>query len=493
MSPDFLQIWQSLLPEFLLVATGLVVLGSDLTWWRDLPLSFRKTLAAVITTLGACGVWWALNRFKQPAALQDGLWIINGQTILLKKVLLSLTVGTAWLSREETFTRHVGEFFVVLLLSAVGLFCLVSTDHLLLAFVSLELLSLSLYVLAAFRKDSPASAEAGLKYYLFGGIAAAALLYGLSLLYGISGEVLLTPMAAKLGAGSAEPILYVALVLVAAGLGFKIAAAPFHLWAPDAYQGAPTASAAFIASGSKVASFFLLGKLLMVGLPAVAGAGGWRAFQAGWIPLIALMAGASMLVGNLAALSQTSLRRLLAYSAIAQAGYILVGLAGNQTASLPSVLYYVVTYAVASLGAFAIVAILEQNEGSDALVQCAGLSRRSPFVAGCLAVFILSFAGIPPLAGFFGKFYLFTAALKSADGALPMLWLVLLALALSCVALYYYLQILKQAFVVNPTAQTDGSLEINWMTRLLLGLCALTVLLLGLFPEWLLMRLAVAP
>mgnify|MGYP000869562535 CR=1 FL=1 len=487
MTTDYLAILRILLPEFLLVATALLVLGADLTLWRRLPTSFRKTLAALLTTLGGCAVGWALSRSHANTNLQEGLWVVSGPSIFLKRVLLGLTVGTAWLSREESFTRHVGEYFVLLLLSAVGLFALVSTEHLLVAFVALELLSLSLYTMTAFHKGSVRSVEAGLKYYLFGGIAAAALLYGISLLYGLSGEVLLTPMATKLGAQAPEPILYVALVLVAAGLGFKIAAVPFHLWAPDAYQGAPVSTAAFVASGSKVASFYLLGKLFMVGLTGAAGAAAWQAFQPGWIPVLALMAAGSMVIGNFAALAQQSLRRILAYSAIAQAGYILVGLSGNQPASTQAILYYVVTYAIASLGVFGIVAVLEKNGGADTLAHCAGLSRRSPYVAGCLAIFVLSFAGIPPLAGFFGKFYLFTAALKSATGSMGMLWLVLLALAMSCVALYYYLQVLKQAFVATGP-DLHESLDITWMTRLLIGLCALAVILLGCFPNWLLSR-----
>ena len=484
---DYLLLFKRLLPEVLLTLTALAILGLDLGVWQRLPVSLRKSLAAFEHTLGCVGVWLWIGATGESGHFYNGLWILDPSIVFLKQVLLGLTLGTAWLTRETDFSRHVGEYFALLILSTVGMFCLVSTENLLLAFVSLELLSLSLYLMTAFSKDDPKSAEAGLKYFLFGGLSAAVLLYGVSLLYGLSGEIQLTDMAAKLAAKPMEPALLLGMIFVAGGLGFKVAAVPFHLWAPDTYQGAPTPTAAFIASGSKVASFYLLAKVVMVGLGGSAGSGSWHSFGPGWVPLLAILAAASVVVGNLTAIAQLSLKRLLAYSAIAHAGYALVGLLSNRPEGGQALLYYVVTYAVTSLGVFGVVAVVERSTGSDAVDSLVGLSRRSPWLAWCLAVFLLSLAGIPPLAGFFGKFYLFTAALNTKDHPLGMLWLVLIALGMSCVALYYYLQVLKRVFVTEPPSG-QKPIAIAWATRLLLGICAVAVVVWGVYPQLILQK-----
>ncbi len=242
--------------------------------------------------------------------------------------------------------------------------------------------------------------------------------------------------------------MLMAIVMVAIGFGFKVAAAPFHFWAPDAYQGAPTTSAGFIASSSKVASFFVFAQVLILSLAHAAGASGWHSFTAGWVPVLAILSALSMLLGNLAAIVQTSIRRLLAYSAIGHAGYMLLGLIAHTPQSLSALLYYVVTYALASLGAFGVLTALE-SEGADTLASLAGLSRCAPELAFCMLIFLLSLAGIPPLAGFFAKFYLFGAALNTGD-RFGLLWLVLLAIAMSAVSLYYYLRALKMIYVADP-------------------------------------------
>jgi NADH-quinone oxidoreductase subunit N len=276
------------------------------------------------------------------------------------------------------------------------------------------------------------------------------------------------------------------MLMIVVGFGFKVAAVPFHLWAPDAYQGAPTPSAAFIASGSKVASFFILAKVMMVGFAGTEGSGAWRNYSQGWVPVLAVLAALSVVVGNLAAIAQSSVKRLLAYSAVAHAGYALVGVLANQKSDgLAAVLYYATTYALTTVGAFAVVAVVQERAGDDQLATFAGLSKRSPLLAFCLMIFLLSLAGIPPLAGFFGKFYLFKAGLFVKGGgaaSLGLLWLVILALFMSAVSLYYYLQVLKQAFVVDAPPDAP-SLTMSRVTGATLVLLAGAVLLLGAFPN----------
>ena len=279
-----------------------------------------------------------------------------------------------------------------------------------------------------------------------------------------------------------DPLLGVAIITTVIGFGFKIAAVPFHLWAPDAYEGAPTPSAAFIASGSKLASFFIFAKVMLIGFNGAEGSGAWRAFQPGWVPVLAVIAAVSIVLGNLAAIVQSSVRRLLAYSAIAHAGYMLLGVMVPGGQSLSSLVYYVVTYGLTTVGAFGVVAVMEEKLGGARLSDFAGLSRRAPVLAFCMMIFMLSLAGIPPLAGFFGKFYLFASALGPNRAELGLLWLVILAIAMSAVSLYYYLQVLKQAYVIEPGGN-DTRLQGSIISQVVLSLVALGVVLLGCAPN----------
>jgi NADH-quinone oxidoreductase subunit N len=426
---------------------------------RSRSVRARMVTGAMFTTL-ACllaGGWiiWANVSFS------NGMLVLDALTRLIKPMLLLMTVFTALISIDTNFTDHVGEFFALLLLASLGMMFLVSTENVLMIFISLELLSLSLYILTAFNKQNLKSAEAALKYFLIGGISAAFMLFGLSLLYGLSGEIELRKIALKV---SSDPLLVTALIMVLAGFGFKVAAVPFHLWAPDAYQGAPTASAAFIASGSKLASFFILAKVMMLGFNGDA-----------WLVVVAIIAALSILVGNLAAIAQSSVRRLLAYSAVAQAGYMLTGLLANNDHGFASLIYYAATYAVTALGAFGVVAIVQERGGGEQLSAFAGLSKRSPALAFCMLIFLLSLAGIPPLAGFFGKFYLFSAATGGG-----LLWLVILAIAMSAVSLYYYLQVLKQIYVIPAEGPRLTSCALGCSVAALL---AAAVVILGCAPD----------
>jgi NADH-quinone oxidoreductase subunit N len=480
-------------PETIVVAAALAVLAADLLFLRELAISFRRIIGALIACAGCIAAAAWMLALPEQANLFSGMLVVDPLTQLVKISILGLAILTILISTEASFTTHIGEFYAVILLATVGMMFLVSSEDLLMIFVSLELTSLSLYILTAFNKRNVKSAEAALKYFLFGGMAAAFTLFGLSLLYGLSGETNLGRIAAALKGSKLDPLLIVAIVMTVIGFGFKVAAAPFHLWAPDAYEGAPGPSAAFIASGSKVASFFIAAKVLIVGFGGAEGSAAWRHGTAGWVPVVATTAVLSVVLGNLAAIVQSSVKRLLAYSAIAHAGYTLVGLLAHNGQGLASVVFYAITYGLTTLGAFAVVTVVQEKIGGDKLSDFAGLSRREPVLAFCMLIFMLSLAGIPPLAGFFGKFYVFVAALSGSGGTgdLGLLWLVIVAIAFSAVSLYYYLQVLKQIYVTpGPEAKPRGQSSI--LSRVVIGVAAAGVLVLGCAPNLLVGRILLA-
>jgi len=488
---SYLQLLQLAAPETVVVITALVVLAVDLLVLRKEPVSLRFGLGATIASLGcAAAIVLTLGR-PEHVNLSGGMFVMDPLTNLVKAAVLVLTIFTVVISTSGKFTEHVGEYLALILLATVGMMFLVSAEDLLMIFIALELLSLSLYVLTAFNKRNIKSAEAALKYFLFGGMAAAFTLFGLSLLYGMSGSTNLPEIAKGLAGKGLDPLLMVAIVTTVIGFGFKVAAVPFHLWAPDAYEGAPTPSAAFIATGSKVASFFIAAKVMMIGFAGAEGSAGWHNFVSGWVPVVAVVAALSMVLGNLTAIAQSSVKRLLAYSAIAHAGYMLIGLLANTTVSQAALLFYVITYALTVLGAFGVVAIVEEATGSDSIASFAGLSRRAPVLSLCLLVFFLSLAGIPPLAGFIGKFFVFSAVVGAEAKHLGLLWLVILAIAMSAVSFYYYLRVLKAAYVTDGTNGMDA-IKVPVATLIALVVLALLVVLLGCAPSLLLNGLQVA-
>ena len=481
---DYFHLLQLAAPEVIVTIAALAVLLIDLGALRDHANSERRVISAMIAGVGCFAAFMFMVAFPGNDTVLNGMLAVNPLTVFTKQCLLLLTLATVLLSIQSEFTDHVGEFFAIVLLGTVGMMFLISAEELLAVFLALEMTSLSLYLLTGFNKRDPRSSEAALKYFLFGGVAAAATLFGFSLLYGLAGTTNVREIAAAIQAKSTDPLTYVAIVTVLAGFGFKIAAVPFHLWAPDAYQGAPAPSVALIASGSKLASFFILGKLLLVGMSTAGGNAGWHAATPGWLPVVAVIAAGSMVFGNLAAIAQSDVRRLLAYSAIAHAGYTLVGLMGAGGQALPSIIYYIATYGAAVIGAFAVAGIVEEQQGNARLENFVGLAKRSPVLAVCLMVFILSLAGIPPLAGFFGKFYLFVSA---AAPKLGLLWLVVLAIAMSAVSLYYYLIVLKQVFVVESSGVTK--VQVNPGTLAGIVLLAVAVVVAGCAPDLLLSHL----
>jgi len=499
------------LPETALEIAALVVLIADLGLLRKATLSTRVAAAALLGVLGTVVALCLLPCAGSTGYSYGGELLLSsgGFTAVAEAGILLLTLLTLLLFIGTSFTRHAAEYVAVILMAAAGGLIVASAQDLLIIFVGLELLSLGLYVLTAFNKHSEKSSESALKYYLFGGMSAAFLLFGFSYLYGMSGTTSLYWIQYNIGEMGPTPLLYVAWVLIVAGLGFKIAAFPFHLWAPDAYEGAPAPAAAFIASVSKIASFGLLltfsMNLLAPGGP-ISGSSSvvepylkneyltWQSLAG----VLLVVAAASMIVGNLAALAQTSVRRLLAYSAIAHAGYMLLGigthaqysgqaspfhfLLGNIGAAVNSadaVLYYVLTYGLTTIGAFGVVQVVETATGSDKLDAFLGLHKRNPLLAAVLLILFLSLAGIPPLVGFWAKFNLFAAVLAVGAGPVPFA-LVALAVAMSAVSLFYYLQVLKRAYVL-PAAD-ESPIKAHPVTMLVLVVIAAAVVVSGCLP-----------
>jgi NADH-quinone oxidoreductase subunit N len=512
---NYADLFRVTLPETMLEVTALLVLVVDLGFLRKVALKARIAVAALLGVAGCGAALWALHASSGAGYSFDGALLLaqGGYIAASQTGILVLTALTLLLLIDSDFTKHVGEYVAVALMAAAGGLLVASAQDLLVIFVGLELLSLSLYILTAFSKSSGKSAEAAMKYYLFGGMSAAFLLFGFSYFYGLTGSTNLIQIQMIFADSGPSPLFYIAWILVVAGLGFKVAAVPFHLWAPDTYEGAPAPAAAFIASVSKVASFALLISLsnnwltnsVFILCPENCAQLYVRPYYQTWPKLglvLLVVAAASMVVGNLAALAQISVRRLLAYSAIAHAGYILLGIAAHpafsgtgsvivfQNAAIFSmirssnaVLYYVLTYGLTTVGAFGVVAVVERATGSDRLDSFLGLHKRNPLLAAVLLVLFLSLAGIPPLVGFWAKFNLFAAVLSVSAGAVPFA-LVAMAVALSAVSLYYYLQVLKRAYVMPAIDETP--IHAHPVTMAVLLAIAAAVVVLGCFPSLLL-------
>lgn len=447
-------------------------------------------ICTLVTALGLIVAIAAIVTLPSSVDLFRGMLVISPLNSLFEIVCLVLAFFTILIASRET--SNYGEYLAIILLATIGLLLLVSSEELLMIFIGLELTGLSLYLMTAFDKGDIRSAEAGLKYFLFGSTASAFTLFGLSLVYGMAGSTSLAAIADRLNTEALSPLLFAGLAMTLVGFAFKIAAAPFHLWAPDAYQGAPVSSAAFIASGSKVASFVVLGKIMLVGFSPIRGSADWHAMVAGWSPMLAALAAFSILIGNFVALVQTNLRRLLAYSAVAHAGYTLLGIIAGSREGFGATLFYTTIYAFTLVGAFGVVALVRRETGGDDLQDFAGLYSRSPLLAGCMAVFMLSLAGLPPLAGFFGKFYLFSAAFRAGANH-GLLWLIVVALFGSLISLYYYLIVLKVIFQTQGAERArQSSTAENGLARLTIAFAAAAVLFLGIAPQFLVARILAA-
>ncbi len=435
-----------LLPEIVVVATALLVVTGDLLTKDD---ARRRILAPATAAFGLALALTVLLLDSREGLAVQGHFGVDGFSRFARGLALSggifvVGIGGAWTRRMD---RGHGEFYALMLLALVGVMLVSGVKDLLSLFVSLELVTVSSYVLAAFKRNDPKSTEAGLKYLVIGAVSSAVLLFGIALLYGAAGSVEFGALSAHAAARGFSPLLSLGTALVMAGLFFKASAVPFQVWAPDVYQGSPTPVTAFLASLSKTAGFVLLLRLASVLIVPAAG----QASAAMWTGFLGLVSGATILYGNLGAIPQRDVKRLLGYSSIGHAGYLLMGVSAVAAASTPeqaqsgaaAVLFYLLAYYVTTATAFAVVACVSaEGRGHAAGMGYAGLARRSPFLAFGMLLALLSLAGVPPLAGLVGKFLLFYAVVER--GLYPIAFVGAVAVVFS---LYYYLLLIREMYV----------------------------------------------
>jgi NADH-quinone oxidoreductase subunit N len=455
----------ALAPTLVLLGAALVVLLLDL-----LPPRGDKTHLAVVSLAGVIGAllmtltrWGREQRgFRDMVVLDDYALFVH--VVVCYAVALVILLSMDYLRRAGA---PLGEYYALVLFSAAGMTLMASANDLVVVFLALELMSLCLYVLAGLFTQRLESTEASMKYFLLGAFASSFLLYGIALTYGATGSTSFDRIAAAVGT-SRDVVFLVGLGLMLVGFGFKISAAPFHMWVPDVYQGAPTSVTTLIATGSKAAGFAALIRLVL---------GALRGAQADWGPLVWGIAVVTMTLGNVAAVAQSNLKRMLAYSSVAHVGYMLVGVVAGGAAGASAVLYYLFAYTFTVAGAFGVLSLCERaGEEAVDVEDYAGLGRRHPLLAGTLTLFLLSLVGIPPLAGFVGKFYLFGAAVQGGH-----LWLAVIAVLNSALAAYYYLRVV----VVMYMKEAEGA-GATWSPSfaggVALAVAAAGIVLLGVMP-----------
>ena len=402
----------------------------------------------------------------------EGMFVLDGLAIFAKRLFLMATfIGllAGLSSPEPVFARRAGEYHLLMLTSLLGMCVLASARDLVLLFLAFELMSIPLYVLAGFVKRDAGAVEASLKFFLVGSVSSAVMAYGLSFVYGAAGTTSLTGVAKAFAVGS--PLLVLGLLAALAGFAFKIAAFPFHMWVPDTYEAASTPFVAWLSVAPKAAGFIALFRLYYEGA-------GERVVA--WMPIAAGLATITMLAGNLMALPQQNTKRLLAYSGIAQIGYMLVGFAAASASGTAMVLFYLVAYVFGNMGAFLVVDAVARAEGSENTAAFRGLAQRSPLLALAMLLFLLSLGGIPFVVGFWAKLYVFWAAASAG-----LYWLVLVGAILTVVALFYYLVIAKRMYIEPP--ERTGRIPVAPTLAIALTLCVLGVVLLGLYPKPLVM------
>jgi NADH-quinone oxidoreductase subunit N len=394
--------------------------------------------------------------------VQDELALFAKRLFLVATVLGVL--GSLTL-RAPVFARRATEYYLLMLSSLLGMLMLASARDLILLFVAFELMSIPLYVLAGFQKGEEMAVEAALKFFLVGTVSSALIAYGLSFVYGISRTTALPGVASALSAGS--PLLVLGLALTLAGLGFKIAAFPFHMWVPDTYEAANAPFVAWLSVAPKAAGFIVIFRLYLEGV-------GDRAVL--WVPVASGLAALTILAGNLMAIPQQNVKRLLAYSGIAHIGYMLIGFAAVSANGVAMMLFYLVAYLFGNMGAFLVVEAVSQSEGSDRIDAYKGLAQRSPVLALAMLLFLLSLGGIPFVAGFWAKLYVFWAAAEKG-----LYWLVLLGAILTVVALFYYLLVAKRMYIDAP--ERPGPIAVSPLLALAILICSLGVVAMGIYPK----------
>ena len=457
-----------ILPE--LVLTGgamLLLLLAVLVPQRD-GLLLWTALAIVAVTLVLVVEFLGVN-----VTASRGLLAIDGfagffKVVVLLSAALTLLMSAPYLKVEGI---RVGEYYFLILCATIGMMFMASGVELITLFIGLETMAVSFYVLAGFLKSNPRSNEAAVKYFLLGGFSLGILLYGMSLVYGETGTTSLVGIAAALRGQDTSLVLMLAVILVGVGMGFKIAAVPFHMWAPDVYEGAPTPVTAFLSVGSKAASFAMLLRIFTVGLPSLGDE---------WAFLFIVLAVVTMTVGNIAALTQSNLKRMLAYSSIAHVGYLLIGVVVRTERGVAAMLVYLGVYLFMQLGAFAVVTAMRRSDIiGDELKDLQGLSKRSPMVAFAMLFFMLSLGGIPPTAGFMGKVWIFGAAIDAG-----FVWLAVIAVANSALSIYYYIRVVVFMWI-NQDEPAGSPITIGFAMKLTLGIALLGTVVLGLYPQFL--------
>jgi NADH-quinone oxidoreductase subunit N len=454
-----------ILPELVLTVGALVVLISDVLLPRGSKTLVWITMAAIVATMVSL-----LPFSSTHVEVAKGLIAVDQFAFFFKFVFLVAAALTVLMSVRylEVEGASPGEYYFLILCATLGMMIMAGGIDLITIFIGLETMAISFYILAGFIKPNQRSNEAAVKYFLLGAFSLGILLYGMSLMYGLSGTTNLRAMATIFAGQERDPRLALAVILVVAGVGFKIAAVPFHMWAPDVYEGAPTPITAFLSVGSKAASFAMLLRIFIEGLPSM---------SADWRMLFEALAIITMTIGNLAALTQTNLKRMLAYSSIAHAGYVLIGIVAGTPRGVSATLIYLLIYSFMQLGAFAVIVMMRrQDVVGDELKDFAGLHVRHPLAAFAMLLFMLSLGGIPPTAGFMGKFWLFGAAIEAG-----YVWLAVIGVLNSAVSLYYYIRIVVFMYLKPPTAGSQPVM--NPSLSLALAVAVVATLVLGIYPR----------
>jgi NADH-quinone oxidoreductase subunit N len=435
-----------LLPELVLTGGALLVIVLDVL----LPNAWDRALAWVAVLVIAASGAAVVVTGQDTLTIARGTLAVDPFGLFFKLLFLIAAAITVMMSERYLRVEGVrpGEYYFLVLCAALGMMFMAGGIDLITIFIGLETMAVSFYVLAGYIRPNRRSNEAAVKYFLLGAFSLGLLLYGMSLLYGLTGSSHLRTIATELVAADTGLLLPLAVMLLVAGVGFKIAAVPFHMWAPDVYEGAPTPITAFLSVGSKAASFAMLLRIFIEGLPAfrVEGLGLVWGQPLGWGAFFYVLSVVTMTVGNIGALTQTNIKRLLAYSSIAHAGYVLIAVVAGTTRGVTAALVYMMVYAFMQLGAFAVVVMLRRRDViGDRVEDLAGLSATHPASALAMLIFMLSLGGIPPTAGFMGKFWVFGAAIESG-----YIWLALIGVLNSAISLYYYVRVVVSMYVAAP-------------------------------------------
>ncbi|MFK7804327.1 MAG: NADH-quinone oxidoreductase subunit N [Anaerolineae bacterium] len=465
----------AILPELILILLAAVVLVYGRHPKGDVKrnvglMTAWGALAALVVTIG---ISWLGVPGPQSEELWGGMFRNDGITMVFRTMFIAATMLTAMLTVDVKRLQH-GEYYALMLLATVGFNLMAAAGDLIMLYLALETVSIAFYILAAFATDDRRSPEAGIKYFVYGAFASVVMLYGMSFLYGLTNETNIQAVAEAVSSGiiingvSGEGLLVLASVLVIAGFGFKVSAVPFHFWSLDVYEGAPTSTTALLSTASKAAGFSVFLRLFMSGTFGAPS-------QDNWYTIIVIMAIFSLVLGNFGAFWQTNIKRLLAYSGIGQAGYLLIALATYTPDGAGSILFYLYMYMFTNIAAFGVIILVSNVTGSDEISDLNGLSRRNPWLAVVMLFSLLSLGGIPPAAGFFGKFFIFKAAVEAGNWQLALFGIVM-----AFIALFYYLNVIKAIYLYRN--EDESPLPVSRVAGFALAICTIGILWLGVVP-----------